>query len=217
MRAIAVALAVLAGALTASGEGGPVFQMDYSNPGLVPSQWTLELHPDGSGHFHSARGKGSRLDGQVIEAPDIDRDFQLSAEFAAHVFQIAQQKKRFQIGCESHLKVAFQGIKKLSYRGPDGQGACEFNYSKDREIQSLGDRLVSVANTIVEGARLQALLQHDPLGLDRELEVLTESATDGQLEEIGCIRDILDRLAGDPAVMERVRRRARALLAKARN
>ena len=29
----------------------PSFQVDFSNPGLSPPQWTLVLHPDGSGHF----------------------------------------------------------------------------------------------------------------------------------------------------------------------
>jgi hypothetical protein len=71
-----------------------------------------------------------------------------------------------------------------------------------------------VAGTIVEGARLEALLQHDPLGLDRETEYLVEAAGDGRAQQIGAIRGILQRLAEDESVMERVRRRARVLLAK---
>ena len=63
--------------------------------------------------------------------------------------------------------------------------------------------------------RLQALLPYDKLGLDRETEILAESAAEGRAQQIGSIRDILERLADDPAVMERVKRRARALLARA--
>jgi hypothetical protein len=72
-----------------------------------------------------------------------------------------------------------------------------------------------VATTLIEGARLQTLLLHDRLGLDRETEVLVESAEDGRAQQIGSIRDILERLAQDPAVLERVKRRARMLLTKA--
>jgi hypothetical protein len=70
---------------------------------------------------------------------------------------------------------------------------------------------------MIEGARLQSLLLHDRLGLDRETEILTESAADGRAQQIGSIRDILERLAEDDSVLERVRRRARALLDRARN
>ena len=95
---------------------------------------------------------------------------QVSAEFAERVFQTVRQHNLFNADCESHMKVAFQGWKKLSYSGPEGVGSCAFNYSKDKEIQALGDSLVSVAGTILEGARLEMLLQHDRLGLDSEME-----------------------------------------------
>jgi hypothetical protein len=212
---VLVALAALS--ISASAESQPLVQVEYSNPGLVPAHWTLEISPSGSAHFRSQRGNAVRSDTQIIEAPDIDRDFQLSAKFAERVFQIAHRKKLFHVDCESHLKVAFQGTKTLTYSGPDGEGSCAFNYSRDGEIQTLGDDLVSVANTIIEGARLQSLLLHDRLGLDRETEVLTESAADGRAQQIGSIRDILERLAEDDSVLERVRRRARALLDRASN
>jgi hypothetical protein len=209
------ALAALS--VSAMGESQPLVGFEYSNPGLVPAHWTLEVHPDGSAHFRSERGNAARNDDQGIEPPDLDRDFHLSVGFAEHVFQVAHRKKLFRVDCESHMRVAFQGTKKLTYSGPDGQGTCEFNYSRDSEIQSLGDDLVSVATTMVEGARLQNLLLHDRLGLDRETELLTESAADGRALEIGSIRDILERLAEDSSVLERVRRRARALLGRAQN
>ena len=196
----------------AASGGAAHFQVDYSNPGLVPAQWTMEIHPDGSGHFKTERGQAPV---QGIEPPDVDRDIQLSPQFAAHVFAVAEHKKLFREGCESHMKVAFQGTKRLTYSGPAGKGSCEFNYSKDAEIQNLSDSLISVATTLISGARLQALLLHDRLGLDRETEVLVEAATDGRAMQIGSIRDILERLEDDPAVLDRVKRRARILLNKA--
>jgi hypothetical protein len=193
---------------------GPVFEADFTNPGLSPSRWTLTLYKDGTGHFRSERGNTPVSGLENMEAPSVDRDIQVSAEFAERVFQTAHRHNLFNETCESRTKVAFTGWKKLSYSGPDGKGTCGFNYAKEKEILELGDRLVAVAGTIVEGARLEALLQHDRLGLDRETEYLVEAAGDGRAQQIIAIRGILERLAEDESVMERVRRRARALLAK---
>ena len=208
-------LAAVVGAPANHNDGGAMFRVDFSNPGLNPSQWTLEFRPDGSGHFRSERGNTTPRDLKTIEVSDINRNVQLTPKFAEHAFQVALRHKMFNSGCESHMKVAFQGLKKLTYNGPEGEGSCEFNYSRDAEIQALGDSMVAVATTIVEGARLETLLQHDPLGLDQEIQNVQEAAGDGRAKQICSIRDILERLSQDPAVMERVRKRARALLAHA--
>jgi hypothetical protein len=213
MRAAWLAMAVLA--LAAHGQEratDPVIQVDFSNPGLSPSQWTMTLHPDGTGHFRSQMGKPP--DGQQVrmDTPGIDRDIQVSAGFAAQVFDQARRHKWFNVPCDSHLKVAFQGWKTFTYTGPQGQGSCTFNYSKDKDIEALGDSMNAVAQTIVEGARLEMLLQHDRLGLDAEMEFLAETAADGRAQQIGVIREILERLAQDDEVLDRVRKRAKALL-----
>jgi hypothetical protein len=191
-----------------------VFQIDFSNPGLSPSHWVLTIYPDGNGHFHSERGDVPAGNLQSMQVPNVDRAVNLSKEFAERVFETVRRHNLFSDGCESNTKVAFQGMKTLSYRGPLGQGSCQYNYSKHKEIQALGDSLISVAETIVEGARLEMLLQHDRLGLDRETEFLVEAAGDGRAQQICVIRGILERLAEDQGVMERVRRRARELLAR---
>jgi hypothetical protein len=224
--ALALWLALaLAGLPASSGaEDAPEFQVDYSNPGLTPPHWILTLHPDGSGHFHSDRRntpagetKGSSQasgaeTSTAIHVPEVDRDVQVSPEFAANVFQTVRQHRLLGIDCESHMKVAFQGWKKLSYSGPEGTGSCEFNYAKSKDIQTLGESLIAVAGTVLEGARLETLLLHDRLGLDSEMDYVEEASKDGRLQEIGAIRGILERLADDPGVMVRVRKRARALL-----
>jgi hypothetical protein len=215
MKLLSVAMLVAAlGAPAGHNDTGAMFRVDFSNPGLTPSQWTLEFRPDGTGHFRSERGATPR-DFKTIEVPNLNRDIQVSPKFAERAFQVAVRHKLFNSGCESHMKVAFQGLKKLTYNGPEGEGSCEFNYSKDPEIQALGDSMVAVATTIIEGARLETLLQHDPLGLDQEIQNVQEAAGDGRAQQICSIRDILERLSQDQAVMERVRKRAKALLARA--
>lgn len=193
----------------------PTFQVDFSEPGLSPSQWTLTLRPDGTGHFRSPAGRPPDDATPGIVPPAVDRDIQVSADYAGRVFAAAARHRWFNEACESHLKVAFQGWKTLTYSGPQGQGSCTFNYSKDKEIQELGDSLEAVAETILEGARMELLLQHDRLGLDAEMEFLVEAVADGRAQQVGAIREILERLAQDDTVLERVRKRARWLLMRA--
>jgi hypothetical protein len=211
--AAAVALAFAAG--FARADQPATVQVDFTDNQLSPSHWTLTIHPDGSGHFTSQMGKAQEASPQEFDIPNLDRDVRLSTGFTAHVFQVAERHHLFIESCESGLKVAFQGWKKLSYTGPEGSGSCTFNYSRDKEIEELGDSLEAVAQTIFEGARLENLLQHDRLGLDKETEYLVDAADTGRAQQICTIRQILVRLAGDDEVLERVRKRARLLLAHA--
>jgi hypothetical protein len=198
-----------------AGDAAGAVVVDFTNPGMSPPHWTLTLHRDGSGHFRSEAGNPPRGEVQEMDAPSVDRDIQVSAEFAGRVFQTAQRHNWFNAQCDSRLKVAFQGWKRLSYSGPEGQGTCTFNYSQDKEIQALGDSLVGVAETVREGARLEMLLQHDRLGLDKEMEYISDGAKDGRMVQIVAIKEILERLVADEGVLERVRKRARVLLAEA--
>jgi hypothetical protein len=213
--ALAAAIALALAGTAARGDQNAVMQVDFTHDQLSPSHWTLTLHSDGSGHFTSEMGRAPEDGTEEINAPNIDRGVQLSAGFTTHVFEVARRHHLFNEGCESHLKVAFQGWKKLSYTGSEGSGSCTFNYSKDKEIEELGDSFQAVAETILEGARLEKLLQHDRLGLDKEMENLIDAAGSGRAQEICTIREILVRLADDDDVLERVRKRARILLAQA--
>ena len=213
---LGVALLAVAAPAAANGQApaaaDATFQVDFSNPGLSPSQWTLTLRPDGSGHFRSQAGKAPDDASPGIVPPAVDRDVQVSAAYASRVFAAAARHRWFNEACESHLKVAFQGWKTLTYTGPQGKGSCTFNYSKDKEIQDLGDSLEAVVETILEGSRMELLLQHDRLGLDAEMEFLIEAVDDGRAQQVCVIREILERLAQDDSVLERVRKRARMLL-----
>jgi hypothetical protein len=193
-----------------------VFEIEFTNTGLVPPHWQLKLNPDGSGQFDAEGGKPSEQEKNQIFAGDVHRAVQLSPELTARIFATARERRLFEFPCESHMKVAFQGTKRLSYSGPEGSGACEYNYSKDKEIQALGDSLLAVENTLLAGARLEKLLQHDRLGLDKEMEMLADAAHEGSAIEMGVIRETLTRIASDDQVLERARRKARLLLTQAR-
>lgn len=200
---------------TPAAAADPVLTVQFSNPDLSPSHWILTLHPDGSGHFQSTMGPAAADAPGEIQTPAVNRDVQLSPRFAASAFEAAQRHAWFNMDCESHLKVAFQGWKTLSYAGPAGKGSCTFNYSREKDIEQLSDSFLAVSQTILEGVRLEMLLQHDPLGLEKEIESLATAAQDGRAQQLGAIKDILQRLAQDDNVMAMVRKRARLLLARA--
>jgi hypothetical protein len=198
--------------LVLPGQQPAEIQIDFTNEQLVPSHWTLKFTPDGNGQFDAEGGHPAKDDANTIWAGDVHRPVQLSPAFAEQVFATARMRRFFTFPCESHMKVAFQGLKRLSYSGPDGSGACEYNYSKDKEIEALGNSLIGVEYTIMSGARMEKLLQHDRLGLDQELDNLASAAHEGNAVELGAIHETLTRIASDEQVMERARRKARLLL-----
>ena len=193
---------------------GPLVQVDFSNPSLYPAQWSLVLHPDGSGHFHAEGGNRPTDYPDTMFPGKVDREVRLSPEFTSRIFQTVHDSKILHNKCESHLKVAYQGLKKIHYTGPDAEGGCEFNYSTNKQIQDLGESLVAVGSTLIEGALLELLYQHDPLGLDKAIQYVVEASGDGRMQEICAIRNILERREDDPRILDRVRKQARILLAR---
>ncbi len=113
--------------------------------------------------------------------------------------------------------IAFQGTKTLEYEGPEGQGSCTYNWSKNAQIDKLTDQFEAIAVTLDEGSKLQRQYEHGRLSLDTELEFLDQMVHDGRAIEVENIAPILELLAGDEAVLQRVQRRARALLEAAKS
>ena len=212
LRGLAVFWFAAFSGLALLGQQPAEFQIDFTNAQLAPSHWMLKFTADGNGQFDAEGGHPAKDDTNMIWAGDVHRPVQLSPAFAEQVFATARMRRFFAFPCESHMKVAFQGTKRLSYAGPEGNGACEFNFSKDKQIEALATSLLGVEYTILSGARMEKLLQHDRLGLDAELESLTTAVRDGNAMEVGTIREVLTRIATDEDVLERARRKARLLL-----
>jgi hypothetical protein len=215
-RLLAVCFALgLASVTFAQVQGPATVQLEFTNANLSPPHWVLKIQSDRSGEYDADPGQPPDNGASQHQATPVRRPIQFNPEFVERVFATARQRRFFDTQCESRLKVAFQGVKRLSYEGPDGKGACEYNYSKDKEIQALGDSLIAVASTLQFGARLEMLMQHDRLGMDKEMEDLVSAAHDGNAQEMEVIQDTLERIANDEQILERVRRKARLLLTPA--
>jgi hypothetical protein len=147
-----------------------------------------------------------------------DRPIHISKTLRESMFATARKNKLFAVNCDDGGKnIAFQGNKTLEYEGPEGKGSCMYNWSKNAQIDKLTDQFEAIAATLDEGDKLQRQYEHGRLSLDPEIQVLEQMVHDGRAIEIENIAPILQSLAGDEAVLQRVQRRARALLQGAKS
>ena len=192
----------------------------YENPKLQPQKYVLTVGEDGTGHFRSEAGPAVS-DGQGVPAESpvesLDRPIHISKALRESMFATARKNKLFAIPCDDGGKnIAFQGTKTLAYEGPEGQGSCVYNWSKNPQIDKLTDQFESMAATLDEGSKLQREYEHGRLSLDSEMEILDQMVSEGRAIEVENIAPILRTLASDEAVLQRVQRRAQALLQKAK-
>jgi hypothetical protein len=200
--------------LVFAGNGAPVAQIrfTYENPKLQPQKYVVIVQEDGTGHFRSEVGPAPN-DGQSLQAEAQDRPIHVSKALREAMFATARKNKLFAISCDDGGKnIAFQGTKTLAYEGPEGQGSCVYNWSKNSQIEKLTDQFEAMAATLDEGNKLQREYEHGRLSLDGEIEVLEQMVREGRATEVENIAPILQTLAGDEAVLQRVQRRAQALL-----
>ena len=186
----------------------------YENPKLQPAKFVVKVGEDGSGHFRSEAGVPSSPDTTDMPPDPQDLPIHITKALRDSMFTTARKHKLFAGSCDDGgKKIAFQGTKTLAYEGPEGQGSCTFNWSKNAQIDKLADQFQSIALTLEEGSKLQRQYEHSRLSLDAEMEFLAQMVHEGRAIEVENISPILQKLAGDEAILQRVQRRARELLA----
>ena len=193
--------------------GSSEIRFSFEHPQLDPSAYTLVVHEDGSGHYRSSPGPNSGPGVDGYGAAPSDRDIIVRDPLLATLFQTARSHRFFAMECEAtDARIAFTGKKTVAYAGSDGNGQCTYNWSHDKELNQLADNLMAIAYTLYEGNRLTLEHTHSRLSLDSELQTLQDAAKDRRALEIENIAPVLEAIVSDPAVMNRARNRARALL-----
>jgi hypothetical protein len=199
------------GSRPVAAQGTPQIRFTYENPKLQPPKYVITVGEDGNGHYRSEAG--GTADGQSMSSEPLDRPIHISKALRDAMFAAARKSKLFAFSCNDGGKnIAFQGTKTLDYEGPEGKGSCIYNWSKNAQIDKLTDQFEAMAATLDEGSKLQREYEHGRLSLDSEMEILEQMVHDGRAIELENIAPILQTLAGDEAVLQRVQRRARALL-----
>lgn len=191
----------------------------FERPGLPVPKYSIVVHEDGTGTYQAqiapVSGGGSAM-GVSAAAQPVSQPLRISSPTTETIFKTARSLDRFNIPCESKAKnIADTGKKILSYKGPDGQGSCLYNYSENRAITQLTDTFQAIAQTMDEGRKLQFLHRFDRLGLYSEMDVLSHEVEAKRVQELGNIAPALRSIVSDEAVMQKVRERAAHLLALA--
>jgi hypothetical protein len=201
--------------LLASSLPAAEIRFTYENPKLEPHRYVLTVNEDGSGHFVSE--STGAADGADLAPESLDRPIHISKQVREAMFTAARKAKRFSSCDDGGKNIAFQGNKTLEYEGSDGKGSCQYNWSKNPQIEKLTDQFEAIAATLDEGSKLERRYEHGRLSLDGEIEILEELVKDGRAIELENIAPILTKLSQDEAVLQRVQRRARALLSLAQS
>lgn len=189
----------------------------FERIGLPVPRFTIQVREDGTGRYQAdeAAGSSSQLSSAVryVGEKHIDRSITLSSATVAKIFKAARGLDRFNVACASKAKnIADTGKKTLSYVGADGRGSCTYNYSEIKSVTTLTDTFLAIAFTMDEGRKLDFLHRYDRLGLDAEMTTLMHEMDEGRALELGTIAPSLYAIAGDTALIQRVRLRAAKLL-----
>ena len=188
----------------------------FANPALEPARYTLVIHENGAGHYHSEPGSAAGGDANGLQQEVEDRDIVIPVNSLQQIFLVARKQHLFATPCDwKRGKVAFSGTKTLSYQGPEGTGSCSYNYSRVAQIRELTDSLQSIAATLEEGRKLNLLLAHNTLGLEAELTLFSREYEEGHAAGLENIAPVLRQIAASDTVLNHARAQARALLSTA--
>jgi hypothetical protein len=193
-------------------------EFGFKRPGLSVPSYDFLLWENGAGQYRGEELPMSdgHTDPPPSAQPFVLMKFTVMPATVTKIYALARSLNHFNVACASNAKnVADTGTKTLEYIHPGmdrSVGSCTYNYTENKDIQTLTDIFEGIAATLDEGRKLDYLHRYDRLGLDAEMESFTREVSDGHAIELQVIVDTLRSLADDPEVMQRVRTRANALL-----
>ncbi len=176
----------------------------YDRPGLQVPHWQLTLPQRGAVTYTGKPDKG-------VDPGEVA--FHVSDAGRAKLGSMLDRSKGMQ-PCETKTKhLANMGQKDVAYTPSNGTEVhCTFNYTDNKPLSDALEYVLSMVSTVQAGLELERLHRYDRLGLDPVMVRLADDAKAGHAAEIGAIRPTLESLAGDEALLDRVRSRAAQLL-----
>jgi hypothetical protein len=195
-------------AMEAARQSQAEVRFDFERPGLPVPKFALDVNEDGAGTY-TAEDASSQAKQQIR------RDFTLTAATSRKIFALTRAMQLSQEVCASKAKnIADTGKKTLTFTASGATSSCTYNYSENKDVQALTDIFQGIAETMDMGRHLDFLRRFDRLGLNDAIASLAEEVSAGRALEIGTIAPSLRSIVSDADVMQRVRTRATALLAK---
>lgn len=167
-------------------------------PGSVPAYVSIAVGRDGAVAYK--------------ESPDDDPEtFQLEPDVTTVMFQLAGKLDHFKGKLESGLKVANTGEKTLRWENGSDTSEAKFNYSLDTNAQLLADWFERITESETLAVQLRRSLRYDRLGVNDAVLKIQSSWDRKRLVGVSQILPMLDKVAGNEALLHMARERAAAL------
>lgn len=183
------------------------FTLDW--PQAHPPHYSIAVDSAG-------RAAYTAVDDQKESGEPYTAKFTVSQASRERIFADAKTLDYFQGKFDfTRHKIAFTGTKTLSYADPAHHSQTSYNWSENKQLMSLTQLFIAINNTFVGGRKLEYQARFDRLGLNDTLKDMEALAREDYLAEVHVIEPVLRQIAGDPAVMDLARQRARRLLALA--
>jgi hypothetical protein len=209
---VALAIVVSPVSLTSQQTAGstPVatvtFTLDF--PQSNPGHYTIAVDANGHSRYESK--------GRIAEDSDEESylsEFDISPANRDRIFGWTKQAQYFAGKIDSgNQKLAFTGVKVLSYQDGQRSNTARYNYSTVAAVQELTSLFQNMASTLEYGRRLAYFHRYQKLALDEELKRMETQARDNELSEIQSVGPVLQEIFEDTSVINVVRARARELI-----
>lgn len=171
-------------------------------------KYTIDVQSDGKAQFDGTPHPDETNDTEAYQ-----QNFTMSEANRRKIFELAQKLNYFRGDFDSHMKhIANTGSKTLQYRSAQMNGAATYNWSKDPNLRELTRLFQGIAMTIDYGRKLAFQYRFDKLGIDQRMKELEDLEANHNLEELQIIAPILQKIVGDPNIMNISRRSAQRLL-----
>lgn len=206
---LTVTALVLAAAAISHAEETPTGRLTYVKVfrGSAPEYVRITIDENGETTFQ----------GGSADRPDAPESFRLSSSVVARLFGLAAEMSYFRGEVlESGHRVAFMGQKTFTYEKGGVRGEASFNHTRSpaaAELQLLFDR---IARGRILAAQLEHRLLFDRLGLLETLREFERDFNAGHIVDPEQFIPVLERLVGDPRLMQLARTRAQSLLRRIR-
>ena len=194
---------------------GATLVYHLERPGGPVPIYTFTLREDGSGTYTATHPAAGDATAGASTGPNIEftAAYTLSPTTTARLFLDIRGTDHFRSRCESKAKnVANTGAKTIEYTGPDGHASCTFNYTENKAVAATSDTFAGIETTLEFGRELDHLHRYDRLGLDSEMTKFATAIKEKTALEAPAIAPILESIAQDNQVIERVRLQAGKLL-----
>lgn len=182
------------------------FTLDF--PKSNPSHYSIAVDATGRSTYECTGTIAEDSEPQAYRM-----EFQVSAATRRKLFEFAKQAKYFAGKIDSgNDKLAFTGVKVLSYQDGQRSDSARYNYSSQQPVRDLTTLFQAIAGTLEYGRRLEYFHHYQKLALDAELKRMDAQARSSEITELQAVAPVLQKIAEDGSVINVVRARAKGLL-----